>query len=648
MEEFKKIRNNLKLGKSVGPDMLPNEVLKQDGIQNLLLPFLNKCFIENVIPTSWRKSIIVPIPKSASKDPLVPLNYRGISLLSCLYKLFTSLINLRITIHCESNNFLVDEQNGFRSTRSCQDHIYTLSTIIRNRKLSGISTYCAFVDFQKAFDWVNRDMLLYKLSDTFQIHGRLFNILSTIYNSSNSQIRINGLLTDSFSVTSGVKQGDNMSPVLFSMYLNDLAVGIKSLNCGVNLDGVNVSILLYADDIVLISNDEKSLQKMLDFTNEWCKKWRMAINVDKTQIVHFRRTDRDKTQFNFTFGINELKIVNHYKYLGVIFDQFLDFELNSSTLSNAAGRALGAIRSKLKNLKECGYNSFNTLFNAGVLSIADYSAGVWGTKSFAKTEQIQYKAARYFLGVHRFAPIEALLGDMGWTTARTRHKILMLKLWNRFCYLPADRITKYVFEWDCKNYGNTRGAWSYCMKHVFNDIGCNDVFTGLVPCDIDSSKTILNEINSTDWDIKRYKSDKLRYYNLYKYDNSPADYTFMNISKYQRSLFAQFRCGILPLEIEIGRFREKNLNERICKLCNHNAVEDEIHFLCDCPYYLDERFSLYARAIAVNDRFHCSDSFEKFVYLMGNHERAVISFLTKAVQKRRHFLYNILDNQSFV
>ena len=103
----------------------------------------------------------------------------------------------------------------------------------------------------------------------------------------------------------------------------------------------------------------------------------------------------------------------NYKYPGVIFDEFLDFELNASILSDAAGRALGAIRSKLKNLKECGYNSFNTLYTSGVLSVADYSAGVWGTKVFPKSEQIQYKAARYFLGVHRFAPIEALLGDMG-------------------------------------------------------------------------------------------------------------------------------------------------------------------------------------------------------------------------------------------
>ena len=108
-----------------------------------------------------------------------------------------------------------------------------------------------------------RDLLLYKLSNSFDIHGRLFNTLSNIYSSSVAQIRINGMLTESFDVTSGVKQGDIISPILFSMYLNDLATGIKNLNCGIDINDYNLSILLYADDIVLIASSETDLQKML-------------------------------------------------------------------------------------------------------------------------------------------------------------------------------------------------------------------------------------------------------------------------------------------------------------------------------------------------------------------------------------------------
>ena len=78
----------------------------------------------------------------------------------------------------------------------------------------------------------------------------------------------------------------------------------------------------------------------------------------------------------------------------------------------------------------------------------------------------------------------------------------------------------------------------------------------------------LNQIDENNWDTSRYNSDKLRYYNMYKVDKNCADYLKMNITKYQRSLFAQFRSGILPLEIEFGRYRNIDLSERICKLCN--------------------------------------------------------------------------------
>ena len=113
---------------------------------------------------------------------------------------------------------------------------------------------------------------MYKVSTTFVVHGRLFNTLSTIYESSTAQIRLNGALSDPFNVSSGVKQGDIINPLLFSMYLNDLATGIKELNCGVEMNSLILSILLYADDIVLIAPDEKCLQKMIDYVSDWCRK----------------------------------------------------------------------------------------------------------------------------------------------------------------------------------------------------------------------------------------------------------------------------------------------------------------------------------------------------------------------------------------
>ena len=630
--ELDKACDHMKSGKAVGPDMIPNEVLKQDGLRRLLLEFVNMCFINNVIPSVWRKAIIAPIPKSSSKDPCVPLNYRGISLLSCIYKLYSSLLNMRLTDHCERNGYIVDEQNGFRSKRSCQDHIYVLSTVIRNRKACGESTFCAFIDFRKAFDWVHRDLLLYKLHTKFDIHGRLFNTLSNIYSSSNSQLRVNNYLTESFNVASGVRQGDIVSPVLFSMFLNDLATGIKGLDCGVKINGNDLSILLYADDIVLIAPSEGSLQKMLDFVADWCRKWRMAVNNEKTKIVHFRKQSVCQTGYNFRLGSTILETVLQYKYLGVVFDDNLSFEPNASLLAAAAGRALGAIRSKLTYLKECGIKSFTTLFEGGVLSISDYCAGVWGTKNYNKIEQVSYKGARYFLGVHRFAPTEALLGELGWSSARTRHKLLILKLWNRLCEMPLERLPSKVFNWDLQHSGR-KGTWSYNAKHILYEIECHDSYHSVTPCNMNYASEALHMIDETDWDINRYKSDKLRYYNLYKCSKDPEEYVNFNMKKYHRSIFAQFRCGILPLQIEVGRFRGLDLCDRVCPICN-SAVEDEIHFLCQCPYYSDLRDTLFIKAERESNGFINCDVIDQFVFLMSNMQRDVIKFLASAIQRR--------------
>ena len=102
---------------------------------------------------------------------------------------------------------------------------------------------------------------------------------------------------------------------------------------------------------------------------------------------------------------------------------------------------------------------------------------------------------------------------------------------------------------------------------------------------------------------------------------------------------AQFRFGILPLEIEVGRFRDIPLPNRICQMCNINVVEDEIHFLCECERYIDFRSNLFSSALETEPNFPSKDVIDKFVYLMSNHQKSVITFLTQAVYKRTHSLY---------
>ena len=108
------------------------------------------------------------------------------------------------------------------------------------------------------------------------------------------------------------------------LFLNDLAVEIKESNLGILIGGICLSILLYADDIVLIAPSAEHLQNMLNILERWCRKWGMSINAKKTQILHVRNHQRPRSQFKFTFSDTELQYTDCYKYLGFLVHEHLN------------------------------------------------------------------------------------------------------------------------------------------------------------------------------------------------------------------------------------------------------------------------------------------------------------------------------------
>ena len=129
---------------------IPNEALKNQNTKILLHKFYNLCFQCGLNPTDWDNNDIKPIPKK-DKDPRDPLQNRCITIMCCVAKIYSSILTRRLQSYLEKNSILVEEQNGFRASRSCIDHIFVLCTILRNRKSLGLSTFLAFIDYKKAF-----------------------------------------------------------------------------------------------------------------------------------------------------------------------------------------------------------------------------------------------------------------------------------------------------------------------------------------------------------------------------------------------------------------------------------------------------------------------------------------------------------------
>ena len=174
-------------------------------------------------------------------------------------------------------------------------------------------------------------MILYKLLLN-KVDGKLYNSVESIYQCSKSCVRINSKLTSWFGCNTGVKQGDNVSPTLF-IFINGLVKEINDFNLWVDLLETKLSLLLYADDIALVVKSAEYLQCMLNKLHQWCKRWRVLINTNKSKCVHFRKPRTKETNFEFTVGKHKLEKVENYKYLWITFGHNGIFITNTENLS---------------------------------------------------------------------------------------------------------------------------------------------------------------------------------------------------------------------------------------------------------------------------------------------------------------------------
>ena len=142
-----------------------------------------------------------------------------------------------------------------------------------------------------------------------------------MYDDLRSGIRINNVMTDSFSIASGVRQGDSLAPTLFFLYINDLIPVINELDVGVSIGDTKISILLYADDIVLLSDSPYGKQQQLNILKDWLKTWHIKANVDKTKIVQFRPRTTRQSIAKFVIDDENVILADSYTYLGVLLTQ---------------------------------------------------------------------------------------------------------------------------------------------------------------------------------------------------------------------------------------------------------------------------------------------------------------------------------------
>ena len=283
----KKVVANFDLSKASGPDCIPVVVLKncEPELSYILAELFNKCLKESCFPDCSKVSSVVPVFMIVGKRSTAK-NYRPVSLVSVVSKVFEKLVNNGIVDHLEKHGLFSDFQYGFRSSRSNADLLTVVSDKIARAFNRSRATRAVALDISKAFGRVWHAGQLHKLK-SYEISGQIFGLISSFLSNRRLRAVLDGTSSQEYPVNARVPQGSILGPTLFLLYINDVP------------DDVICDIAIYADDTTLYSKcDQPSdmwqqlelaseLESDLRDTVDWGKKWLVDFNAGKTQLVSF-------------------------------------------------------------------------------------------------------------------------------------------------------------------------------------------------------------------------------------------------------------------------------------------------------------------------------------------------------------------------
>lgn len=605
LSEVKEAIHKLKSGKAFGIDNISAEFLKaaETYISPFLVKLFNEIFNSGVFPDAWSKSIIIPLFKKG--DANNPENYRGISLLSVISKVFTYILNKRLTSWAEEEHKICEEQAGFRKNYATTDHIFTLISMIRKcvYKSNNGKLYVAFIDFLKAFDSVDRECLWFVLKNVC-LSTKMIRMLQGIYSSVQSCVRWGSEVSDFFTCPSGVKQGCILSPLIFSLLITEVAdeVTKKGKHGFQFLPGLQeIFLLLFADDICLLSTTPVGLQNQIDNLEKASSSLGLSVNLSKTKIMIFRKGGHLSKKEKWFFKGQEIEVVNSYKYLGFTLTTKLSFDI---ALEEFAGRAKGKIVDLFKTMKSLACTDvtvFFKLFDAQIKPLLLYASEIWGFTRFKAIESAHLFACKLFLRVSPRTPNTMVYGELGRYPLYIDSIISTVRYWFKLQNLLLCRLPKqaYVME---KRFltGQTseKHSWAYLVKNCFDSFGFSEVWlnggVGNEKLFLKCFRQRIIDCFLQEWSAKLRDSERYCIYKTFKSSLTRELYfSQLTIIKF-RNAFVKFRLGITEINNN-KRYSSVNKN---CPFCGH--LEDELHFLFYCPKYKDLRSKYLEKCFTSN------------------------------------------------
>ena len=477
--------DGLKNNKACGYDCVLNEyfIKCKDILMPCLFLLFNNIFKSGHFPKAWSVGSIVPLFKTGNINDAD--NYRGITLVSCFGKLFTSVLNNRLVTFDDTNNVITDAQFGFRKQMSTIDAIFILHYLIQRRLKNKKRFYCCFVDYKKAFDFVSRQNLWFKLIQQ-GVDGKMLTIIRSLYNDVKCCVKYNNVLSDFFMCKNGLFQREVLSPILFSMYVNDCESHLLSDHCPhVAIQMLNLFLIMYADDMVLLAETPEGLQKIFNSLSKYTHKWDLTLNTNKTKVVVFRNGGKLRDNEKWYYNGCQLESVNEFNYLGILFFYNSKFSRTQKRAAEQRRKALFSI------LNVCNKNYFNietmlSVFDTYVNTVLSYGSEVWGFHPGQDVEKIHLLFCKTLLGLRKGTCNDFIYSKLGRFPLYITRKLRIFKYWIKLC-----NTNNSILRAVCDEMNQRGNNWLMNVKHELNRLGLNYIWN--VPFIDDSTYKLIKE-----------------------------------------------------------------------------------------------------------------------------------------------------------